>query len=111
MSAGINLFTLTENERNLGVDALAEILSRFSFPLNSDIEDYLKNPKRARNSSLMSSSVTYLALEKQTGDLLGYFTLMMKAYSVSVRNSTNGNLKGISVMGGRVRGENGIMRP
>ena len=91
MSAGINLFTLTEIERNLGVDALAEMLSRFSCPLNSDIEDYLKNPKRAMNSSLMSSSVTYLALDKQTGDLLGYFTLMMKAYSVEAKQLSSKN--------------------
>ena len=45
------------------------------------------------NSSLMSSSVTYLALDKQTGDLLGYFTLMMKAYSVEAKQLSSKNRK------------------
>ena len=58
------------------------MISRFSCPINDDVEDYLRNPKRATNSSRMSSSVTYLVLDSQTSDLLGYFTLMMKAYSV-----------------------------
>ena len=60
----------------------ADTLACFSCTLNNDIEDYLKNPKRATNSSHMSSSVTYLVLDPQTYGVLGYFTLMMKAYSV-----------------------------
>ena len=82
MSAGVSLITLSVAERTLGSDGLAEMISRFACPLNSDVEDYLKNPKRATNSSRMSSSVSYLLLNSQTSDLLGYFTLMMKAYSV-----------------------------
>ena len=82
MSASVSLFTLTAIERSLGADKLAEMISRFSCPINGDVEDYLRNPKRATNSSRMSSSVTYLVLDSQTSDLLGYFTLMMKAYSV-----------------------------
>ncbi len=82
MSAGVSLFTFLEIENTLGADKLATIVSRFSCPINSDVEDYLKNPKRAVNSSRRSSSVSYLVLNSQTSDLLGYFTLMMKAYSV-----------------------------
>ena len=82
MSAGVSLFTLSVAERTLGSDELSEMISRFACPLNRDVEDYLKNPKRAINSSRMSSSVSYLVLDSQTSDLLGYFTLMMKAYSV-----------------------------
>ena len=82
MSAGVSLITLSVAERTLGSDGLTEMISRFACPLNSDVEDYLKNPKRATNSSRMSSSVSYLVLNSQTSDLLGYFTLMMKAYSV-----------------------------
>ena len=82
MSAGVSLITLSVAERKLGSDELSEMISRFACPLNRDVEDYLRNPKRATNSSRMSSSVSYLVLDAQTSDLLGYFTLMMKAYSV-----------------------------
>jgi len=82
MPTDVSVFTLTDIEKTLGADKLAEMLSHFSCPINSDIEDYLKNPDRATNSSHMSTSVTYLALNSGTGELLGYFTLMMKAYSI-----------------------------
>lgn len=91
MSDGVSLFTLLDIERTLGADKLAEVVSRFSCPVNSDVEDYLKNPKRAVNSSRMSSSVSYLVLNSQTSDLLGYFTLMMKAYSVEAKQLSSKN--------------------
>lgn len=82
MSADVSIFKLSDIERTLGADRLAELVAGFSSPLNNDIEDYLKNPKRAANNSRMSVSVTYLILNAQTSELLGYFTLMMKAYAV-----------------------------
>ena len=91
MSVGVSLITLSVVERTLGSDELTEMISRFSCPLNRDVEDYLKNPKRATNSSRMSSSVSYLVLDSQTSDLLGYFTLMMKAYSVESKQLSTKN--------------------
>ena len=82
MSTRISLWKLTDFEKAVGEKMFADTLSCFSCPLNKDVEDYLKNPKRATNSSHMSSSVTYLVLDPQTYGVLGYFTLMMKAYSV-----------------------------
>ena len=41
MSTGVSVFTLTDIEKTLGEDKLAEMLSHFSCPINSDIEDYL----------------------------------------------------------------------
>ncbi len=82
MSTRISLLTLTEYEQIVSTEHLAEGLAGFSCPLNKDVEDYLKNPDRATNAAHMSSSVTYLAMDTQTGEMLGYFTLMMKAYSV-----------------------------
>ena len=82
MSTRISLWKLTDFEKAVGEKMFADTLSCFSCPLNRDVEDYLKNPKRATNSSHMSSSVTYLVLDPQTYGVLGYFTLMMKAYSV-----------------------------
>ena len=41
MSTGVSVFTLTDIEKTLGEDKLAEMVSHFSCPINSDIEDYL----------------------------------------------------------------------
>ena len=91
MSAGVSLITLSVAERTLGSDELAEMISHFACPLNGDVEDYLKNPKWATNSSRMSSSESYLVLNSQTSDLLGCFTLMMKAYSVESKQLSSKN--------------------
>ena len=91
MSTRISLWKLTDFEKAVGEKMFADTLSCFSCPLNRDVEDYLKNPKRATNSSHMSSSVTYLVLDPQTYGVLGYFTLMMKAYSVESKQLSSKN--------------------
>ena len=94
MSSRLSLLTISEFEDTVGSDALADTLARFSCPLNKEVESYLKDSSRAVQSSQMSSSVTYLAFDSRTNDLLGYFTLMMKAYSVrsDALNSANKRL-------------------
>ena len=94
MSPRIRLLKISELEDAVGREALADTLARFSCPLNKEVESYLKDASRAVQSSRMSSSVTYLAFDSRTNDLLGYFTLMMKAYSVrsDALNSANKRL-------------------
>ena len=94
MSSRLSLLTISEFEDTVGSDALADTLARFSCPLNKEVESYLKDFSRAVQSSQMSSSVTYLAFDSRSNDLLGYFTLMMKAYSVKsdALNSANKRL-------------------
>ena len=94
MSPRLSLLTISEFEDTVGSDALADTLARFSCPLNKEVESYLKDFSRAVQSSQMSSSVTYLAFDSRSNDLLGYFTLMMKAYSVKsdALNSANKRL-------------------
>ncbi len=94
MSPRLSLLTISEFEDTVGSDALADTLASFSCPLNKEVESYLKDFSRAVQSSQMSSSVTYLAFDSRSNDLLGYFTLMMKAYSVKsdALNSANKRL-------------------
>lgn len=89
--AGVKLATLQEYGDAMGVQKLRALLSSYSCPLNKEVESFLKDESRAVHSSKMSSSVTYLAFDLATGDLLGYFTLMMKAYSVKAAELTSAN--------------------
>lgn len=91
MSAHINVLTLLEAKQSVGASGLAKLLASFSCPLNKEVESYLKDESRAVHSSEMSSSVTYLVLDSETSDLLGYFTLMMKAYSVRASDLNSAN--------------------
>ena len=94
MRSGVSIVTLKEYEEVMGAQKLYDLLRTFSCPLNKEVELYLKDTSRAVQSSRMSSSVTYLAFDSKTNDLLGYFTVMMKAYSVGsdALNSANKRL-------------------
>ena len=70
MQAGINLVSLEECGEIMGLQRLREFLGSFSCPLNPEVEGYLTDLSKAYQSSLMSSSVTFLALDAATGDLL-----------------------------------------
>jgi hypothetical protein len=76
----VRAYTLTECEQSMGEEALDVFLQSFSCPLNLEIERFLK--ERARHSMRMSSSMTYLVWNEERHELLGYFTLVAKAYSV-----------------------------
>ena len=91
MSEGVKLRTLDEVKQTVGESGLTELIASYSCPLNKEVELYLKDASRAIQSSSMSSSVTYLALDSSTGDLLGYFTLMMKAYLVRASDLNSAN--------------------
>jgi hypothetical protein len=91
MSPEVKLLTLLEARQTIGASGLSELLDSFSCPLNKEVEGFLKDESRAVHSSRMSSSVTYLALDSASSDLLGYFTLMMKAYSVKAAELTSAN--------------------
>ena len=72
--------SLTELAARIGEDALLEFLCPFSCPLNQEVEDFLK--RKALQSSRLSASQTYLALDDNSCQLVGYYTLVLKSYTV-----------------------------
>ena len=52
----------------------------FSCPLNLEVQDFLR--KKAVQSSHLGASMTYLVYDNRTSLLLGYFTLVLKPFSV-----------------------------
>lgn len=92
MKTRVSIYTLTECEQMMGEDALNVFLQNFSCPINAEVESFLKD--KARQSLRLSSSVTYLIWSNEHHELLGYFTLMVKSYSVKsdLLTSTNRRL-------------------
>ncbi len=84
--------SITEWESRIGASALAEFLNSFSCPQNREVEDFLK--QKALQSARLSASQTYLVVDDKTCELLGYYTLVLKAYAVdgSKLNSANRRL-------------------
>ncbi len=84
--------SIAEFATKFGESALADFISSFSCPLNSEVEDFLKY--RAIQSSRLSASQTYLVIGDDNYQLLGYYTLVLKSYTVkgSLLSSANRRL-------------------
>ena len=52
----------------------------FSCPLNEEVQDFLQ--KKAVHSLHLGASMTYLVYDNNTSRLLGYFTLVLKPFSI-----------------------------
>ena len=89
MLEDLSVFPLLQYEAAIVEDNLTFFLSGFSCPMNLEVECFLKN--KARQSSRRSSSATYLVCSNKYNELLGYFTIMTKAYSVNGMSLSSSN--------------------
>ena len=78
-------------------DLFNVLLQNFS-SINSDIELFIKT--KAKQSSLLKNSVTYLVLDINGGalDLVGYFTLSTKVLRVSDKYLSNTEKKKLKIL-------------
>ena len=91
---GDYIVTELEEVRTLvGEEGFARLLSSFSCPLNSEVEDFLKY--KAEQSSRLGASVTYLVGNAE-GILLGYFTLLVKSFQIESSRLSSANRRLIS---------------
>lgn len=88
---------LDNNDSLLGENDLVQILSDFSCDKNQDVEKFLKN--NSIDFTKKNQSVTYIILDKDDGELLGYFTIALKLLMVrgeTISNNIKRQLKRIS---------------
>lgn len=76
-----------KDDKDLGEDALRDILSEFSCEKNPDVERFLKEQSIAFTKK--NQSVTYLVFANEDAALIGYFTLTIKPISVNVGEFSN----------------------
>ena len=86
--------SIAELEARFGESAVAGFIKSFSCSLNSEVEDFLK--KKAIQSSRLSASQTYLVIDDDTCQLLGYYTLVVKSYAVKGELLSSSNRRLIS---------------
>lgn len=90
----ISVTRIDDFESMVGTDALIRSLDSFACPLNKEVEDFLK--KKARQATSLNSSITYLVVDEEYFELLGYFTLVMKPFTVLDSNLSSKNRRLIS---------------
>ncbi len=81
---------LTDNCRALGEEHLKQVLSEFLCPINTDVENFLKN--QSIDFAKKHQSVTYLVFSDTDAELLGYFTLTIKPIVIKRTNEFSNSL-------------------
>ena len=90
----VAVYSLDEYVSSFGSEILDFTIAHYSCPLNEHVEDFLKN--KAIQSFVLGASVTYLVIDKETDDLLGYFTLLLKPFKVPSVGLSSRNTRLIS---------------
>lgn len=78
---------VTSNGDVIGENVVQSILSIFSCYKNNDVEMFLKN--QAIEFTKKHQSVTYLAVNKNTDNVVGYFTLSIKPLRINIDAFSN----------------------
>ncbi|MGN1196894.1 MAG: N-acetyltransferase [Acetatifactor sp.] len=78
---GINLRDIL-NDETLGESAAKQVLSRFSCPLNPDVEHFLRHTAIEFTKQGIASTYLIMASYKQEYVLCGYFTLANKVFCI-----------------------------
>lgn len=80
MKREVEILTLQQFEAAGGL-ADGYAFQDFTCPLNKEVQEFLCD--KAVHSMHLGASVTYLVYDKKTSALLGYFTLLLKPFSVA----------------------------
>ena len=78
---------ITSNGEVFGENVVQSILSVFSCYKNHDVERFLK--EQAVEFTKKHQSVTYLAVNKNTDNVVGYFTLAIKPLRINIDGFSN----------------------
>ena len=90
----LNVIDILSYSRLAGESCLGQVLGDFECPLNPEVEEFLKN--KAAQSARLKSSVTYFVVDTLTGIVLGYFTLVLKPFTVHESKLAKSNIRLIS---------------
>jgi hypothetical protein len=85
---------LGDYSRCIGEDDVRIVLGTFDCPLNSEVQNFLLH--KAAQAEKLKSAITYLVFNAETSGLVGYFTLVLKPFSIARDKLLSNNRKLIS---------------
>ena len=83
-----------EYSRLVGEENLRIVLDTFDCSLNQEVESFLV--RKAVQAGLLKAAITYLVFDVDTSALVGYFTLVLKPFSIARDKLNSANRKLIS---------------
>ena len=88
----LTVWRIDKLAKKVGDRVLSSTLAQFSIPLNKEVEDFIRN--KALQATKLKSSITYVLVDEDIAEVIGYFTLLVKPFTIpaSCLSSTNRRL-------------------
>jgi hypothetical protein len=88
------VISIGDYSRCIGENNVDVVLQTFDCGLNFEVQNFLL--RKAMQAEKLKSAITYLVFDAQSTDLVGYFTLVLKSFSILRDKLSSNNRKLIS---------------
>ena len=85
----LSVWRIDKFAKTVGEAVLSSTLSSFAVPLNSEVEDFIR--KKALQATKLKSSISYLVIDEDLVDVVGYFTLLVKPFTIQAASLSSKN--------------------
>ena len=85
----LSIWRIDKFANTVGEAALSSTLSGFAVPMNTEVEDFIRN--KALQATKLKSSISYLVVDEDLADVLGYFTLLVKPFTIQAKQLSSKN--------------------
>lgn len=85
----LSIWRIDKFAKTVGEAALSSTLSGFAVPMNTEVEDFIRN--KALQATKLKSSISYLVVDEDLADVLGYFTLLVKPFTIQSKQLSSKN--------------------
>ena len=90
----LTVWRIDKLAKKVGDRVLSSTLAQFSIPLNKEVEDFIRN--KALQATKLKSSITYVLVDEDIAEVLGYFTLLVKPFTIPASRLSSTNRRLIS---------------
>lgn len=94
MKSRYEVISIGDYSRCIGENNVDVVLQTFDCGLNFEVQNFLL--RKAMQAEKLKSAITYLVFDAQSTDLVGYFTLVLKSFSILRDKLSSNNRKLIS---------------
>ena len=90
----LTVWRIDKLAKKVGDRVLSSTLAQFSIPLNKEVEDFIRN--KALQATKLKSSITYVLVDEDIAEVIGYFTLLVKPFTIPASRLSSTNRRLIS---------------
>lgn len=90
----LSVWRIDKFAKVVGEKVLSATLAHFAALMNLEIEDFIRN--KALQAAKLKSSISYLVVDEDLADVVGYFTVSVKPFTIQAKRLSSANRRIVS---------------